>query len=209
MKINDRIYWISGGPWGYLGNAYAIKHSNGYVLVDTGSPEALDVIVKNLKYWNIDENKITHVLITHAHDDHTGCAHYFQKCGAKIVMGKEDAKMLEDGHLGEYSPCTNHVMPACKADILIDKDEILQIGDLEFEILCLPGHTDGKWGEFTRTGWKGDLSYNSKKLGESFERLYKLKEEPDLALAGHGIPRFGKEAEVIRLAYKYYLKFDR
>ena len=37
MKINDRIYWISGGPWGYLGNAYAIKHSNGYVLVDTGS----------------------------------------------------------------------------------------------------------------------------------------------------------------------------
>lgn len=233
MKINDRIYWISGGPWGYLGNAYAIKHSNGYVLVDTGSPEALDVIVKNLKYWNIDENKITHVLITHAHDDHTGCAHYFQKCGAKIVMGKEDAKMLEDGHLGEYSPCTNHVMPACKADILIDKDEILQIGDLEFEILCLPGHTDGtllyfvriddenvmfsgdmfytdgKWGEETRTGWKGDLSYSSKKLGESFEKLYKLKEEPDLALAGHGIPRFGKEAEVIRLAYKYYLKFDR
>ncbi|WP_337408467.1 hypothetical protein [Holdemanella sp.] len=53
------------------------------------------------------------------------------------------------------------------------------------------------------------MSYNSKKLGESFERLYKLKEEPDLALAGHGIPRFGKEAEVIRLAYKYYLKFDR
>ena len=137
MKINDRIYWISGGPWGYLGNAYAIKHSNGYVLVDTGSPEALDVIVKNLKYWNIDENKITHVLITHAHDDHTGCAHYFQKCGAKIVMGKEDAKMLEDGHLGEYSPCTNHVMPACKADILIDKDEILQIGELIMKMLCL------------------------------------------------------------------------
>ena len=49
MKINDRIYWISGGPWGYLGNAYAIKHSNGYVLVDTGSPEALDVIVKKFK----------------------------------------------------------------------------------------------------------------------------------------------------------------
>ena len=47
------------------------------------------------------------------------------------------------------------------------------------------------------------------KLGESFEKLYNLKEEPALALAGHGIPRFGKEAEVIRLAYKYYLKFDR
>ena len=120
MKITDRIYWISGGPWGYLGNAYAIKHSDGYVLVDTGSSEALDVIVKNLKYWNIDENKITHVLITHAHDDHTGCAHYFQKCGAKIVIGKADSKMLEDGHLGEYSPCTNHIMPACKADILIE-----------------------------------------------------------------------------------------
>ena len=24
MKINDRIYWISGGPWGYLGNAYIL-----------------------------------------------------------------------------------------------------------------------------------------------------------------------------------------
>ena len=117
--------------------------------------------------------------------------------------------------------------------IILDVHIIFRNVVQKFEILCLPGHTDGtllyfvriddenvmfsgdmfytdgKWGEFTRTGWKGDLSYNSKKLGESFEKLYKLKEEPDLALAGHGIPRFGKEAEVIRLAYKYYLKFDR
>ena len=88
MKINDRIYWISGGPWGYLGNAYAIKHSNGYVLVDTGSPEALDVIVKNLKYWNIDENKITHVLITSCPRRSYWMCTLFSEMWSRICNGK-------------------------------------------------------------------------------------------------------------------------
>ncbi len=233
MQIRKRVYLISGGPWGYLGNAYVVKHSEGYVMVDSSSPEALDTILSNLKYWGIDPKQITHVLLTHGHDDHLGGAKYFRELGAKIVIGKADTKMLEDGHLGEDSPCTNHVMPPTKPDILIDKNCSLQVGDLDFTIITVPGHTDGsviflltveddlilfpgdmfytdgKWGEITRTGWKGDLTYDSKKLGESFKKLYSMRYNPTLVLAGHGIPRFGADAEVIREAYAYYLKNDR
>src|SRR5690554_2474002 len=111
MQIRNNIYHVTGGNWGYLGNAYVIEYSGGYVMVDTGSPEALDRMLETLKYWDIDPNKITHVLLTHGHDDHLGGAKLFkEEYGAKIVIGQADVKMLEDGHLGEDSPCTNHTM---------------------------------------------------------------------------------------------------
>ncbi len=233
MQIRKGLYHITGASWGYLGEAYCLKHSEGYVLIDMGSPGALENILKNMDYWGIDENKVTHVLITHGHDDHVGAAYYFKNLGAKIVVGASDAPMLEAGNLGVDSPCTNHKMPPCKADILIEKDCKLQIGDLEFTVISAPGHTDGtlvylvnyhselilfagdmfnvfgKWGEIVLTGWKGDLTYNSGKLVDSFARLYKMKHEPDLVLCGHGLPRFGSDAEVIRQAYAYCIKNDR
>ena len=111
--------------------------------------------------------------------------------------------MLEAGNLGIDSPCTNHKMPPCKPDILIEKDCKLTIGNLEFEILSTPGHTNGtllylvnynselilfggdmfnvfgKWGEDVLTGWKGDLSYSSEKMVNSFARLYKMNYKPE------------------------------
>lgn len=232
MQIRENIYQVTGGSWGYLGNAYVIEYSDGYIMIDTGSPEALDSMLENFKNWNINPNKITHILLTHGHDDHLGGAKYLkEKYGAKIVIGQADVKMLQEGHLGEDSPCTNHTMPPTQADILITEDCSLKISELNFKVINTPGHTngsviylieldgenvlfpgdlfyiDGKWGEQVYTGWKGDLTYDSEKLGESFKKIYALRYEVSITLAGHGIPRFGSEP--IRDAYAYYLKNDR
>lgn len=233
MQIRKGLYHITGAAWGSLGEAYCLTHSEGYVLIDMGSPGALKNILENMDYWGIDASKVTHVLITHGHDDHVGDAYYFKNLGAKIVVGASDAPMLEAGNLGIDSPCTNHKMPPCKPDILIEKDCKLTIGNLEFEILSIPGHTNGtllylvnynselilfggdmfnvfgKWGEDVLTGWKGDLSYSSEKMVNSFARLYKMNYKPDLVLCGHGIPRFGRDVEVIRQAYAFCIKNDR
>ena len=143
MKIREKIFLLSGASFGQLGNVYAVEYENGYFLVDSGSPEALDEMRKNLAYWGIKEEKITHVFITHAHDDHCGCCAYFQKLGAKICIGEEDAKMLEMGNLGEASPCTNHVMPPCIPDVRIVEDTKFELGNTTVYAYKLPGHTDG------------------------------------------------------------------
>ncbi|GAA3018559.1 MBL fold metallo-hydrolase [Tetragenococcus solitarius] len=232
MQIRKNIYQITGGMWGYLGNAYIVKYSEGYVMIDTGSPNALDSILENLNYWDIDPNKITHLLLTHGHDDHLGGAKYFkEELGAKIIIGKEDVRMLEEGNLGEDSPCINHTMPPTTADILISEDCFLEIGNLVFTVITTPGHTngslvylihldnesilfpgdtfyvEGNQGELILSGWKGDLTYDSKKLGESLKKIYTPRYKITLTLAGHGIPRFGPDS--IQEAYASYLKNDR
>lgn len=43
--------------------------------------------------------KIEYILLTHTHYDHTGCVEALRKAtGAKVVVGKQEAQCLRDGH---------------------------------------------------------------------------------------------------------------
>lgn len=234
MQIRNNLFYVSGGLYGQLGNVYAIKHETGYVLIDAGTPAAYEIIVENLAYWGICAKEITHVFLTHGHDDHAGSASYFQSLGAKVIIGKGDQYMLELGNFGKNSPYKNHQMPICRADIIIEEDTQMSIGGVEINIYTMPGHTngflvyyvkmddesvlfsgdmfycDGEKGDLAYTGWKGDMNYNSEKLGNSFKKLWDLDLSPTAVLGGHGNPRIGKEAkDQIMIAYKYYLKNNR
>lgn len=234
MQIKKGLYQVSGGSFGKLGNAYAVEHEKGYLLIDSSNPTALETILSNLSYWGIQEKAITHVLLTHGHDDHAGCAAYFQKLGAKVVVGSPDAKMMEMGNFGSESPYTNHVMPSCVPDEVLVEDTQLIIGDRMIDVYLMPGHTegsvlfytkidgenvlftgdmffpDGETGNIATTGWKGDLNFNAIHLGESFAKLWALQLEPTIILGGHGIPRIGNNAkDSIKIAYKYYLLNNR
>lgn len=230
MKIREKLFYISGGLYGQLGNVFAIKHSDGYFLIDAGNPHAYHTIVENLHYWGIDEKEVTHVLLTHGHDDHAGCASFFQSLGAKIIVGEKDNEILQKGNFGKESPFLNHQMPCCEADVLIKEDTELKIGDVFIKIYTMPGHTkgtllyyihldeddilftgdmfycDGEKGDQAYVGWKGDMNYNSELLGQSFKKLWDLELSPTIVLGGHGNPRIGKEAkDAIMIAYKCYL----
>lgn len=234
MQIRKRLFSVSGGTYGNLGNAYVIKYDAGYVMIDSSNPGALETIQNNLAYWGIPENQITHVLLTHGHDDHAGCSQYFQNQGAKVYVGKSDSQMMKQGNFGKESPYTNHTMPPCTPDFLFEKDLELQIGDLMVQVYLTPGHTngsvifsveldndtilftgdmffpDGEKGDVAKTGWKGDMNFNSTYLGESFAKIWSIGLTPTIILGGHGIARIGKDAkEIIKIAYKYYLLNNR
>jgi len=234
MQLRKKLFMVSGGTYGRLGNAYAIQHDRGFVLIDCSVPGAQETICKNLHYWGIPENEITHVLLTHGHDDHAGCAAYFQLRGAKVCVGSADAHMLINGNFGPDSPQTNHVMPACRPDILLENDTVLNVGGLSIKVFTMRGHTDGsviyyvhldedevlfagdmfftdgEKGDQAFTGWKGDMTYSGEKLGESFARLWKLNLRPTVVLGGHGIARIGNDAhEAIKVAYKYWQSNNR
>lgn len=234
MKIRERLFYLSGGLYGQLGNVYAVKHTDGYFLIDSGNPGAYGTIIDNLNYWGISPNEVTHVLLTHGHDDHAGTARKFQELGAKIVVGQEDQYMLRLGNFGKDSPFRNHHMPICNPDIVIVKDTAMDIGGVGIDVYMMPGHTDGyllfsvrldndlilfsgdlffcdgERGDLAYTGWKGDMNYSSEKLGNSFQKLWDLNLSPTIILGGHGNPRIGKGTEdLIMVAYKYYLINNR
>lgn len=234
MKIRNKLFYVSGGLYGQLGNVYAVGHAEGYFLIDCGTPAAYDTILENLRYWGISEKEITHVLLTHGHDDHAGTAAKFQELGAKILVGRSDSFMLESGDFGKESPFQNHTMPPCRADVLFDADTHMCIGGVDIDAYAMPGHTDGfmiydvklgddrvlftgdfffcdgERGDLAFTGWKGDMSYSGEKLGNSFKRLWEMQLAPTIILGGHGNPRIGKDAkDLIMIAYKYYLVHNR
>lgn len=234
MQIRKNLYLVSGGTYGILANVCAITYQGGTVLIDCGKPESFDTIINILSYWGINKDSVTHVILTHGHDDHAGTAKAFQQLGAKIIVGQEDAYMLEQGNFGKESPFQNHQMPQCKPDLLIDQDTTLEIGNLSFKLYKVPGHTngsllidvklndeevlftgdmfriEGEKGDLAYTGWKGDMDYDVQKLGESFKKLWSLNLNPNVIVGGHGIPRIGAEAkDLIMIAYKYYLLENR
>ncbi|EMF7246861.1 MBL fold metallo-hydrolase [Klebsiella variicola] len=234
MQIRKKLFIVSGGTYGKLGNAYVVQHNDGYLLIDSSVPGARETILSNLSHWDISEEQITHVLLTHGHDDHAGCAAWFQEKGAKVYVGAPDAPMLINGNFGLESPQTNHVMPPCTPDVTFTEDTVLEIGGLTIQVILAPGHTDGtvlyyvqigedrvlfsgdtfytdgEKGDAAYTGWKGDMTYSGEKLGESFAKLWKMDLKPTIIVGGHGIPRVGNDAhESIKIAYKYWMLNNR
>lgn len=230
MQLKKDLYLVSGGFFGKLGNVLAFAHADGVALVDAGSPDSYGTICENLAYWGYAPEQVTHVLCTHGHDDHAGTAAYFQKLGAKVVVGAADAYMLEQGNFGEASPFRNHQQPACTPDIIISEDTTLTIGGVTVDVYCVPGHTngsvlyyahlgeervlfsgdmfnvDGEKGAAAHIWWRGDMDYSSVKLGGSFKKLWALQLEPSVVVGGHGNPRMGEGTpDMIMLAYKEYL----
>ncbi|MFC8130931.1 MBL fold metallo-hydrolase [Streptomyces sp. NPDC057302] len=118
---------------GYPGtSAYAIRTSEGIVLVDAlwNEADARDVIVPGLTAAGLDPKDITHVVLTHEHEDHYGGATYLkQTYGAKIVAGAAGEAAL---------PATLRPL-----DRAISGPTTLSFGTTRMHLLPTPGHTPG------------------------------------------------------------------
>ena len=231
MMIRKGLLQVSGGPYGQVGNVYAMQHDAGWLLIDSGNPDAFDTIVRNLRYWGVSPEQISHVLLTHAHFDHAGTAVRFQQLGAQVLVGQADSTALRQGGPGADSPFTDHAFPACEPDIRIASDCEFCIGGLQVHALVLPGHSagsvvyqidrdgecllfsgdmfvcDGDHGDRAEPWWRGDMGYSAAALGESFARLWNMHLQPDVIAGGHGVPRIGADAgEMIAAAYRKFLE---
>ncbi|MGW6062693.1 MBL fold metallo-hydrolase [Streptomyces sp. NPDC055189] len=118
---------------GYPGtSAYAIKTTEGIVLVDAlwNESDARNVIVPGLTAAGLDPKDITHIVLTHEHEDHYGGATYLKKTyGAKVVAGAAGEAGL---------PAT--LKPLDRA---ISGPTTLTFGSTRMHLLPTPGHTPG------------------------------------------------------------------
>ena len=123
--------------------------TNCYIVEDENSKEAMvidpggepDKIIEMLNILKID--KLKYIYLTHCHGDHFGAIiEVHKQKGGKILIHRDDAE-------GLYNPSislTYYIgMEDIKleADSIVDDNDLIHLGNLEFKVIHTPGHTAG------------------------------------------------------------------
>ena len=220
-------------------NIWHVRGRDRDLLIDTG----LGMASLKAAARHLFEKKLTAVA-THAHYDHVGGFHEFEdrmihsaearkvaagNAASLYGAGKEDA-LLESIRAagydvppelftavpnGGYDPRSYQVLPA-PAMHTVEEGDMVDIGDRQFEILHLPGHSPGSiglWEATTGVLFSGDAIYDGPLLdelpGSDIEAyvatMKRLRQLPvSVVHAGHE-PSFGR-ARLRELCDAYLVK---
>jgi glyoxylase-like metal-dependent hydrolase (beta-lactamase superfamily II) len=123
------------------------------VLIDSGAGKSFDRLVSNIETLGFDPRKLTTVLATHAHIDHIGSLHEFQReFGARVIAHELDARGIEEGR-GIAAEAYGVLYTPCRVDVIIHgSQEVLVFGDHELNVIHIPGHTPGSIAAYLDTG---------------------------------------------------------
>ncbi len=224
-KISDGIYFIPGQD-------DFIPDSHVYVIGEPGS-EDLSIIdvgltgkgnykIQAIRNLGIDTSSIKRIIMTHTHLDHIGCLSEIQKeiPGVELWVHALEGDMLEKGQdvavygMNEFkSMCQmQYGLKAGAFTFKVDKKlqggEVLNLGNMTWEILHIPGHSMGGIALYQRDQKvliPGDVIYADYAIGRfdlygadaaqlkaSLHRLSEL--DVDILLPGHnqivrGLPK--------------------
>lgn len=122
-------------------NCYMLKDSNtGFIaVVDPGDNcTALKKLVEN------EKENIKYILLTHGHFDHIGYAQALkEQTNAKLVISKADEPLLSDNNLNLSMAFFGTGVPKTVADITLEDNDTLMLGDSKVTFISTPGHTKG------------------------------------------------------------------
>jgi glyoxylase-like metal-dependent hydrolase (beta-lactamase superfamily II) len=215
MQISERIYLVGSEEFALSHaldcNCYLIDGGSALGIVDSGLGLGVDEMLANVKAHGFSPDRISHVLITHAHLGHWGGAAGFrERTGAEVWAPANQRSMtdpsLEPGiaqniKFGRYPPGFEPTV--CPPDGLLKDGERIAIGDIEIQSILVQGHTkdstcfliedDGRRGLFS-----GDVVFYGGKLGilniegfsfDDYRRdIRKLADlEIDMLFPGHGV----------------------
>ena len=131
---------VQVGNMGMRTNCYIIfdKESKRAMVVDPGG-EA-DKILSIINDYDLI---VDYILLTHCHADHIGAIKEIrEKTDSRICIHRLDSNGLMDREfsLSDYVGIDN---PNINAEILLNEDDILTVGKLNFKVIHTPGHTQG------------------------------------------------------------------
>lgn len=124
------------GP--FASNCYIVgaEVSGDGMIVDPGAePESILKAVKDAKL------DIKIIVMTHGHIDHISALGEVKKAtNAQVVIHSSDAPMLGKGSMNRIFGFES---PAVKPDKLLNGGETLAFGDMKFQVIHTPGHSQG------------------------------------------------------------------
>ena len=153
----DRDGWSDPAPPAHVfGNTYMvgtcgitsllITTPKGHFLTDGATAEAAPLIADNIRKLGFEPKDVRYLLSTHEHIDHVGgLAELKRITGAKFVTRAEAKGAMESGTVHPTDPQLGLLPPfePLKADLVIEDQEKLRIGDQSLTMIATPGHTPG------------------------------------------------------------------
>lgn len=183
FKISDTISLIQEtGVANFMRcNIWHVSGRDYDLVIDTGM--GLD----SLKQWIMHyTDRPIKAIVTHSHFDHSGCLHEFDerlghRAEADILANPHNEKTLFSGawtRIGIIDPNQHpefsaelYKVQAAPLTAYLDEGDVVDLGDVAYQILHLPGHSPGSIGLYdsdTRTLFSGDAIYD----GELLDSLY-------------------------------------
>ena len=154
FRVAPHVYYV-GNNW--VG-AYMLDGGTELGLIDTMIFEDAYQLFNSIWELGFDPHRITKILLTHCHIDHSGGVNPVQSIsGAKVWQSKEDTNFM--GHpanqgVGDVFKNIPYTVDAFYAD-----DSPVQVGNLTVRTRLTPGHTPGATSFFIE-----DRDENGKKL---------------------------------------------
>ena len=124
-----------------------VGETNWYIIVDETQKKAMVIdpageVPKIIEILDTLGAELVYIYLTHCHADHINGVNELKKeKGGKVLIHRKGRENLENRVpvLAEYIGLPPIYV---KEDSIVDDDDILHVGDLEFRVIYTPGHTD-------------------------------------------------------------------
>ena len=124
-----------------------VGETNCYIIVDETQKKAMVIdpagaVPKIIEILDTLGAELVYIYLTHCHADHINGVNEIKKeKGGKVLIHRKGRENLENRVpvLAEYIGLPPIYV---KEDSIVDDDDILHVGDLEFRVIYTPGHTD-------------------------------------------------------------------
>lgn len=202
---------------GYECNSFLIKDRT-WLLVDVGTQRNAENLVRLItKEGGLD--KVKKVLLTHTHYDHAGgAARMRELTHADIFVHPLEGRRISSGDMSVASACFSNESIKKFDWSPLEEGKVIDTGSAEFEVLHLPGHSEGSvgfWEKASRSliigdtvfadGGIGRYDLPSGNLGElksSIERISKLGVRN--LYPGHGMEVMDRGSEHISMSLELF-----
>ncbi len=224
MQIIPDVYLVNGFPYGQHQNGYLIRLGETYALIDSGDLEhpTLGLVLENCARWGIRPGQISHLLITHAHFDHSSHAAALQRRGVTLVSSQDAAAALASGDDRCVGYAVHGHFEPCQVDVVVADGDKLTLGETTVRCIAAPGHADscviyeidlrgerlwfvgdvvltGAECQSVELGWNGGPDYNRATYVETLRRLAHM--DCDHLFPGHGPAGIGLGHKLVEEAY--------
>jgi hydroxyacylglutathione hydrolase len=124
-------------------NVYLVKGSNKNVLIDTGMGANFENVKAGLADVGLKPEHIHLVILTHEHFDHIGASYFFMETAIIAAHRFTANKIKVHDEFVIMSKYHDRNTRPFKADLHLDKDMVIDLGNYQFRVLHTPGHTSG------------------------------------------------------------------
>lgn len=141
VELSPNIYRFKGESPG--SHVYLIRGTKKNMLIDTGTAAYYPRLKVFLRELNLRPRDIHFVILTHEHFDHIGATTFFFATAVVAAHRLAANKIeLQDEFVTMMKYC-NNVSKPFNADVWLEDDNLIDMGNYKLHVLHTPGHTSG------------------------------------------------------------------